>query len=218
MFPLPRCEGQDERTKIRNIFGTKFRGALGKEMVASTWKGHDYIREYVTPGGEPSDLQLEQREFFSRSVTAWQALSPRQQEFYERIANGMSGYNLFIGRAVPTLRAGKDLEVPIPLQYGTEDGKPVVDGWLIVRRSGGAVFLDSLKDAKGVIALTPSDGPYTFVLRKGTQEDIVLEVKDLLETDVPLVLESTALGIKLVLDVIGPETEKSPPSGTALAR
>jgi len=39
------------------------------------------------------------------------------------------------------------------------------------------------------------------VLRKGTQEDVVLTVKDLLETDVPTVLESTQLGIKLVATV-----------------
>jgi len=58
--------------------------------------------------------------------------------------------------------------------------------------------------------LTPSDAPYAFVLRKGTQEDVVLTVKDLLETDVPTVLESTQLGIKLVATV--DDTEPQPPA------
>jgi len=74
----------------------------------------------------------------------------------------------------------------------------------------GALHKDSLKDATGTIALTPSDAPYAFVLRKGTQEDVVLTVKDLLETDVPTVLESTQLGIKLVATV--DDTEPQPPA------
>ena len=45
------------------------------------------------------------------------------------------------------------------------------------------------------------------MLRKGTQEDVVLTVKDLLETDVPTVLESTQLGIKLVATVEDPDPQ-----------
>jgi len=88
-----------------------------------------------------------------------------------------------------------------------------VDGWLIVRQGAKPLFTDRLKDATGEIALTPSDAPYTFVLRKGTQEDVVLTVKDLLETDVPTVLESTQLGIKLVATVEDPQPEPNPGPG-----
>jgi len=35
--------------RIRNIFGTRFSGTLGKELVASSWKGKDYVRAYVVP-------------------------------------------------------------------------------------------------------------------------------------------------------------------------
>jgi len=43
------------------------------------------------------------------------------------------------------------------------------------------------------------------VLRKGAQEDVVLTVQDLLETDVPAVLESAQLGIRRVATVENPE-------------
>jgi hypothetical protein len=199
------------RTKIRNIFGTKFSGALGKEMVASSWKGHEYIREYSVPSGEPSDRQLEQRAVFAQSAQAWQALSPKQQQFYDRIADGMTGYNVFMGRAAQAIRAGHEPETPIVLRYVTEDGQPVPGADLIVRQGSRQVWVDDLKDAKGEVALTPSDAPYVFLLRKGTQEDEVLRVKDLLETDVPAVLESESLGIRLVLDLQVPAP--TPPAG-----
>ena len=199
------------RTKIRNIFGTKFSGALGKEMVASSWKGHEYVREYSVPSGEPSDRQLEHRAVFSQATQVWGALSPKQQQFYDRIADGMTGYNVFVGRAVQALRAGQEPEAPIELRFVTEDGKPVPGADLIVRQGSRQVWVDDLKDAKGEIALTPSDAPYVFLLRKGTQEDEVLRVKDLLETDVPTVLESETLGIRLVLDLSVPAP--NPPAG-----
>lgn len=57
---------------------------------------------------------------------------------------------------------------------------------------------------RGEIALTRSDAPYTFVLKKGKQKDAVLRFTDLGETDVPMALESERLGIKLVTDVQAP--------------
>ncbi len=173
-------------------------------MVASSWKGHEYIREYTVPGGEPTDRQLEQRTVFAKAAQAWGALSALQQAFYDRIADGMTGYNVFMGRASQAIRAGREPETPIVLRYVTEDGKPVPDADLIVRQRSRNVWIDGLKDATGEIALTPSDAPYVFLLRKGTQEDEVLKVKDLLETDVPAVLESETLGIRLVLSVPAP--------------
>ncbi len=57
---------------------------------------------------------------------------------------------------------------------------------------------------KGEVALTPSDTPYTFLLRRGTKKDVALEIRDLLQTDVPMALESKTLGIKLVTLVLAP--------------
>ena len=51
------------------------------------------------------------------------------------------------------------------------------------------------------IALTATDAPYTFALRKDAQEETVLTLDDVFETRIPKVVESPALGIRLVLDV-----------------
>jgi hypothetical protein len=133
--------------------------------------------------------------------------TPDQQEFHGRIADGMIGYNLFVKRHIEAQMNDVQPEVPITMRWKTADGKPVEHGKLIVLQSNDPVFNDSLKDAVGEIALTPSDVPYTFVLKKGTQEENVLTIRDLGETDVPLVLESKTLGIKLVADVHAPPVE-----------
>ena len=196
--------------KISNIFGTTFRGRVGRKMVAATWKGHEYIRPYVKPSNPKTEAQRAHRDIFGNAVKAWQELSVVQRMFYNRIANGMTGYNLFIRRTMAALMNLLEPEVPIPMQWRTEDGEPVTNGALIVLQAGKQIFTDILKDAKGEVALTPSDTPYTFVLRRGTEEDVILTIEDLGETDVPLVLESEKLGIKLVADVLPPQPAPEP--------
>ncbi len=211
-------EGWVIRTKIRNAFGTEFSGALGKEMVAASWKGHEYIRKYAKPTNVNSELQEQHRAIFSQAVEAWHRLSSRARDFYAHVADGMTGYNLFVGRYVAAVRQNLPPEVPLPLTYVTADGQPVLDGYLIIRQQNRMLFVDSLKDGKGEIALTSSDAPYTFVLRKNMQEDPVLTVDDLLETDVPAKLESELLGIRLVLDVpTSPAPTPTPTAGQVVA-
>ncbi len=187
--------------KVRNIFGTTFRGQIGKKLVASSWKGKEYIRAYTKQRVSKTDEQLEQRALFKEAVQAWQVLTDRQQDFYDSMADGMTGFNLFVSRYIRAVRNEQEPEIPIPMSWTTHDGKPVSYGRLVVLQGGKTVFNDSLKDARGEIALTPSDAPYVFVLRKGSDEDEVLTIRDLLETDVPMTIESERLGIKLVADV-----------------
>lgn len=196
-----------ERMKIGNVFGTTFRGQIGKKIVASKWKGHEYIRAYTRPQDAASKDQVKQRARFKEAIRAWQDLSGRQQEFYERIAVGMSGCNLFVHRYIEAVKRKMQPEVPIQMSWTTEDGQPVEDGKLVIIQGGRQLFNDDLDDARGQVALTPSDAPYVFVLRNGEEEDIVLEIRDLLETDVPMTLESKRLGIKLVADVLRPPKE-----------
>ena len=194
-------------TKISNIFGTTFSGRVGKKMVAGSWKGHEYIRPYVKPSNPRTESQMEQRNLFSQATKAWGQLTPRQQEFYNRIADGMTGYNVFVKRHIEAQQNDMVPEIPIVMRWKTADGQPVEHGKLLVSQGNRPLFNDSLKDAKGEVALTPSDVPYTFVLKKGTQEENVLTIRDLGETDVPMVLESKTLGIKLVADVQAPSRE-----------
>ena len=190
-----------ETTKIRNIFGNRYSGAMGEDMVAASWHAHDYLRTYSPPKKPPSERQKHERAIYRRAVQAWGTLSDRQKEFYRRIADGMSGYNVFVGRYIKAVLAGSEPEVPIPLRYATADGAPVVDGDLVVRMKDQSLFVDSLADGRGEVALTPSDAPYTFLLRRGAREEVIVTVHDPLDTDIPLTLESPGLGIHLVLDV-----------------
>jgi hypothetical protein len=203
----PQTAWEDENVKIKNIFGTMFSGALGKDMVAATWHGHEYIRAYRKPKDPHTPSQEEERAIYRQAVDTWKTLRNRQKEFYRRIAKGMSGYNLFVQRYILAVREGKEPEVPIQLLYVTADGAPIPEGELVVRMRSRSLFTDGLEDGKGEIALTPSDVPYIFSLRRGTREDVVLTMEDLLETDVPMVLESKTLGIKLVWSVPVPPGE-----------
>ena len=86
--------------KVRNIFGNKYRGTIGKETVASSWKGHDYVREYVVPHDPKSEAQLRHRAIWQEAVAAWQALPEAEKRALDREAKGMTGFNLFVGRYV----------------------------------------------------------------------------------------------------------------------
>jgi len=187
-------------TRISNIFGTTFSGRIGKKMVAASWKGHEYVRTYVKPPNPNTENQREARGMFAKAVKAWQVLSDTQHQLYDRIANGMSGFNLFISRYIMAVQDGEEPETPMQMTWVTADGQPVKIGKLVVLAGERRVFDVSLKKGRVEVALTPSDSPYTFVLRRGTAEEAVLKVRDLLETGAPKVLESETLGIRLVAE------------------
>jgi hypothetical protein len=187
--------------KVKNALGMVFSGAIGKSIVASSWKGIPYIRAYAKPGDPKSERQTKVRQDFSDAVKAWRALDARQRQFYDRIAKGISGFNLFVSRSMQAANSRRSPDLPVIIHWRTEDGLPVVEGLLVVRKGGRQLFADSLKEPEGEIALTPSDTPYTFVLKRGAVKETVLTVSDLGETDWPSVLTSRKLGLRVVLDI-----------------
>ena len=96
--------------KLWNKFGSQFRGTLGKDMVASSWKGHDYLRAYVIPHDPKTELQLQHRAIWRQAVAAWHALTAAEQKAYDRRAKGMTGFNFFVGRKVRELRRRPPLQ------------------------------------------------------------------------------------------------------------
>lgn len=95
--------------KVRNSFGTKFRGTLGKAFVASSWKGHAYLRSYVIPRDSKTERQVAQRSLFREAVAAWHAISDDERRAYDREASGMSGFNLFVSRSIREARRRQSL-------------------------------------------------------------------------------------------------------------
>jgi len=193
--------------KITNVFGTKFSGRIGKSMVAASWKGHEYVRTYVKPPNPNSESQRKARGTFADAVRSWRKLSKVQTEFYDKIAEGMSGFNLYISRYVTAKGEGQEPEKPVEASYVTADGQPMQIGGLIVKAGSRVLFKVSLAKARAAIALTCSDSPYTFVLTRGRAEEEVLEVRDLSVTGMPKALESEELGIKLVADIQPPPAD-----------
>jgi hypothetical protein len=82
--------------KIRNIFGNSYSGKLDKSLVAAKWKRIEYIRKWVSPTNPKTDLQVKQRQIFTNSVDSWHQFTRAQQSAYERIAEGISGFNEFV--------------------------------------------------------------------------------------------------------------------------
>jgi hypothetical protein len=184
--------------KISNVFGTTFSGRIGKKMIASSWKGHEYIKTYVKPHNPNTRNQQRARGRFAAAVEAWQGFSGMQQEFYDRIAERMSGFNLFISRYVKAVRAGEEPETPVEMRWKTAGGKLFEDGDLIVLAGKREVFRVGLGEGRAEVALTQSDSPYFFVLKNGVAREEVLEIRDLAKAGVPRVLESKKLGVRLV--------------------
>jgi len=97
--------------RIRNTMGNRYSGTLGKDTVASSWKGIHYLREYTVPVDPKSERQLQHRALFARAVETWHALDPRQKEMYDKAAVRMTGYNLFIKEYIEAGRNGRELNI-----------------------------------------------------------------------------------------------------------
>jgi hypothetical protein len=86
--------------RINNIFGTVFSGAIGKKLIASSWKGKEYIRAYTRPRNPKTRAQQEHRALFAEAVKAWKKLGIEERKALDRQAVGMTGFNLFVSRYV----------------------------------------------------------------------------------------------------------------------
>jgi len=78
------------------IAGGRLRGQLGKRVIASSWRGIPYLREYVKPRNPRTKRQQKHRGRFGEAVAAWKGLSRTEQRAYDRRAVRMTGLNLFI--------------------------------------------------------------------------------------------------------------------------
>jgi len=111
--------------RLRNIVGNRYSGTIGKDTVASSWKGIRYLREYKVPVDPKSELQLQHRALFAKAVETWHALDPRWREIYNKAAVRMTGYNLFIREYIEAGRNGRELmimQVPAKTPQSAERG------------------------------------------------------------------------------------------------
>jgi len=86
--------------KITNVFGTRFNGAIGKTMIASSWKGKEYVKAYAVPHNPRTERQQGHRAVFAEAVKAWKKLSLKERKSLNREAREMTGFNLYVSRFI----------------------------------------------------------------------------------------------------------------------
>lgn len=84
------------------------RGALGKAIVFSNWKGVAVVRQFVIPSNPNTALQQAVRAAFSSAVEVFKTLSAEDKTAWGRRASGlaMSGYNALVKYCSAAIQAG----------------------------------------------------------------------------------------------------------------
>jgi hypothetical protein len=154
--------------KIRNIFGNEYSGAIGDKVVASRWKGIEYIRKYFIPHNPKTVFQVDQRELFDQVVVSWQPLTPEQKSFYDKMAIKMTGFNLYVKRYIAAVRGNTPpIEPPLMCEMLVTgaNGVPLMNAVVEVLKGTNTVF-KGLTDDTGRVkyALTAIDGPYNVLI------------------------------------------------------
>jgi len=92
-------------------------GILGKahnkvgNVIASSWKGINYVREYVIPKNPDTVAQQLQRGYVrEQGHVAASMTSTVCQKFWDPIARNMSGFNLMMQGGLIAAKAGKELK------------------------------------------------------------------------------------------------------------
>jgi len=207
-YGLMKARSIEIDMKIRNIFGSRFSGTIGKEIIASSWRGKEYIKAYAKPNDPKSELQLSHRAIVAEAVKTWKKLNNIQKEFYERMSDHLPGYHFFVRLYVKTIRAEKEFRIPICIKWSRKDDG-IMDGIpLIVQWQDKELFIENLGKREGEIALGPDHTPYTFLIRKGIEEETLLVLNELGNDSISQTLRSSLLGIEIAM-VAAPNSDES---------
>ena len=154
--------------KIRNIFGNEYSGAIGDKVVASRWKGIEYIRKFFIPHNPKTVFQEDQRQLFDEAVTSWHPLTPEQKSFYDKLAVKMTGMNLYVKRYIEAARGNAPpIEPPLmsEMLVTGANGVPLIYAVVEVLKGTNSVFKGFTDDTGRVkYALTTVDGPYNVLI------------------------------------------------------
>jgi len=144
--------------------GGNLSGALGKDMIFSSWRGKPYAKRYTKPRDPKSERQVDHRAVFHQGAKAWRAMKHSQKAFYDGLAADTTGYSLFLGRYIRAREAGQAVEVPLVLRW-RRAGEPGLGTRLAVRKGDRVLFEFNLRKEEGEFALTALDAPYELTLR-----------------------------------------------------
>jgi hypothetical protein len=88
------------------------RGQIGKSMVASKWRGINYMRQYVIPANPNTVAQQGVRKLFAYLREMWKLAPPQVQDAWNAFASGrpFTGMNKWVGENVRVLNGMTDLD------------------------------------------------------------------------------------------------------------
>lgn len=87
------------------------RGAIGKTVVASKWRGVPYLRQHVVPANPKTTAQMAIRTLFAFLREAYKLAPGNVTSAWEAFAQGrpFTGMNKFVGENVRVLKGDADL-------------------------------------------------------------------------------------------------------------
>jgi hypothetical protein len=103
------------------------RGQIGKTMVASKWRGINYMRQYVVPGNPNTIAQQAVRKLFAYLREMWKLAPGGVQDAWNAFAAGRPflGVNKWVGENVRVLNGETDMNAII-FSPGARGGLPPV--------------------------------------------------------------------------------------------
>ncbi len=106
-------------------FGAK--GQIGKTMVASKWRGINYMRQYVIPGNPKTNAQMAIRKLFAYMREMWKLAPAGVIAPWNAFAAGRPflGLNKFVGEHIRVLKGESDLN-NLLFSPGARGGLPPV--------------------------------------------------------------------------------------------
>lgn len=115
-------------------------GQIGKTMVASTWRGVKYVRQYVKPGNPNTIAQQTVRSTFAYLREMWKLAPSGVVAAWDAFAKGrpFTGMNKFVGENVRVLNGETDLNMLI-FSPGSGGGLPPVNIAVTSGSTPGAV-------------------------------------------------------------------------------
>lgn len=92
------------------LFSMSASGQIGKAIVYATWKGIEWVREWVVPQNPQTALQVKIRAIWALGVQRWQIIGSSPQDGWEtgaeRKGKTQSGFNYFMSEYVKDMWAG----------------------------------------------------------------------------------------------------------------
>lgn len=141
---------------VKNVFGNVYKGTIGKQLTASTWKGRNYLKKYFEPAQPRTTRQVTQRGYFTAGVAVWQSFTATQKTAYawmERyLKKNISSFNMMLSSYVDIAVAGTGWSDPEDGSVHCETSAPVdIEGAHIVIKKQGqsVVYGDGYTEADG---------------------------------------------------------------------